>query len=114
MRYNLIQQEQETNSQKKAHGSRNESQLAICPLMSMDGIKRDQTEAATITPDANPRNAFWTLGFNAFFRKNTQAAPAVVPIKGIMIPANILLISIHLCHFLSPNPPFYRNPLSFR
>ena len=88
--------------------------LPMCPLMSMDGIKRDQTEAATITPDANPRNAFWTLGFNAFFRKNTQAAPAVVPIKGIMIPANIPLISIHLCHLLSPGPLFYRNPLSFR
>ena len=34
--------------------------------------------------------------------------------KGIMIPAKILLISMHLCHFLSPGPPFYRNPLSFR
>ena len=27
-------------------------------LMFMDGIRRDHTDAATMTPDAKPRNAF--------------------------------------------------------
>ena len=30
----------------------------------IDGIKSDQTDAATITPDANPKSVFWMIGFN--------------------------------------------------
>ena len=58
-------------------------------LISMAGIRRDHTEAATMTPEAKPRRAFCTLGLKACLKKNTQEAPAAVPIKGIIIPMNI-------------------------
>ena len=54
--------------------------------MSMAGIRSDQTEAATITPDAKPRSVFCTFSFSASLRRNTQAAPAVVPMNGINSP----------------------------
>ena len=49
-------------------------------------------DAATITPTANPESAFLTLTFNSFFKKNTQAAPAVVPTNGIRRPVIIVLM----------------------
>ena len=55
----------------------------------IDGIKSDQTDAATITPDANPKSVFWMIGFNSFFKKKTQAAPAVVPTNGIKTPRSV-------------------------
>ena len=69
----------------------------IPPDMSMAGISRDHTEAATITPEANPSRHFWIPGFNSPFTKNTQAAPRVVPRKGINSPTHIsipLLLSV--------------------
>ena len=67
-------------------------------LISIAGIRRDHTEAATITPEAKPRNAFCTPGFNSPRRKNTQALPAVVPIKGISIPVKISICYLMLLH----------------
>ena len=58
---------------------------------SMDGISRDQTEAATMTPEAKPRSAFCTFAPSSFFRKNTQAAPRVVPKNGIISPKNTVI-----------------------
>ena len=63
--------------------------LPIESDISIAGIRSDQTDAATITPDANPSNAFCTSGFKSFFKKNTQAAPSVVPKKGINNPIAI-------------------------
>lgn len=54
--------------------------------MSMDGMSNDHTEAAIITPEANPNSAFSTLLFILFFITNTMAAPRVVPINGTIIP----------------------------
>ena len=45
------------------------------PLCSMDGIKRDQTEAAIITPDANHRNARFMVSLMAPRKQKTTAAP---------------------------------------
>ena len=63
---------------------------AICPCspaISMAGIKSDQTEAAIITPEANPRRSFSI--FLCIPRiKNTMADPRVVPAKGINNPAS--------------------------
>ncbi len=67
----------------------------------MAGIKRLQTEAATITPAANPVSALCTLLPNVFFIKKTQAEPAVVPIKGIKSPINTLLSNITIAFFLA-------------
>ena len=65
--------------------------LPIDPLISIAGIRRDHTEAATITPAANPSSDFWINGFNSFFTKNTQTAPRVVPIKGMISPKNTVI-----------------------
>lgn len=54
--------------------------------ISMAGIKSDQMLAATITPAAKPDKDFWTFGLISSFMKKTQAAPKVVPMKGINMP----------------------------
>ncbi|MPM65858.1 hypothetical protein SDC9_112762 [bioreactor metagenome] len=54
----------------------------------MAGMSRLQTEAATITPEAKPVRARWTGSLMPFFMKNTQAAPAAVPKKGMRSPKN--------------------------
>ena len=53
-------------------------------LISIDGMRRDHTEAATITPDANPSRAFWTGAGISFLMKNTNADPRAVPRNGII------------------------------
>ena len=52
--------------------------------ISMDGIKRDHTEAAIITPEAKPSNNFLTRLPSPFFNKKTIAAPNAVPAKGMV------------------------------
>ena len=52
------------------------------PLISIDGINNDQTDAATMTPEANPNNIFCTSAGICRFSRNTQAAPNAVPAKG--------------------------------
>ena len=52
--------------------------------ISMDGMISDHTEAATITPEANPRRTFCTRGGISRFMKNTKADPRAVPRKGII------------------------------
>ena len=68
------------------------------PLCSMDGIRRDQTEAAIITPEANPRNARFMVSLTAPRKQKTTAAPKdviknVKPVPtvlpGIFIPAKV-------------------------
>jgi hypothetical protein len=49
-------------------------------------MRRLQTDAATMTPAANPVSARWTVLERSFFMKNTQAAPSEVPANGISRP----------------------------
>jgi len=74
---------------------------------SMAGINKLQIDAATITPAAKPARARCTRSPRDFFIKNTQAAPSVVPKKGIMIPkkVSICLTAFALQHYL-----FFLNP----
>ena len=53
---------------------------------SIAGINRLHIDAATITPAAKPASERCTKSPRDFFIKNTQAAPSVVPKKGIIIP----------------------------
>ena len=46
--------------------------------MSMAGINSDQTDAAIITPAANPRNTRCMAGLMSFRKKNTMPAPRIV------------------------------------
>ena len=62
---------------------------AHCPMAaerSIAGIRRLQTEAAAITPAANPVNDLCTEAFSLFLINNTQDAPNMVPKNGIRIP----------------------------
>ena len=43
------------------------------------GISSDHTDAATITPEANPNSNFCTLDDILSFMKKTNAAPSMVP-----------------------------------
>ena len=43
--------------------------------ISIAGIRSDHTEAAIITPAANPSNNFCIIGLISFFNKNTKAEP---------------------------------------
>ena len=52
----------------------------------MLGSSNDQTEAATITPEANPSRVFCTRGFISCFIVKTKAEPKTVPSTGISNP----------------------------
>lgn len=55
----------------------------ILPDCSIAGISKLQTEAAVITPAANPVSALCSRELSAFLIKSTQAEPNVVPKNGI-------------------------------
>ena len=58
---------------------------AIVPdasAISMAGSSSEKKAAAIITPEAKPKSAFSKRGFIAPRRKNTSAAPKVVPSRG--------------------------------
>ena len=65
----------------------------------MAGIIRLQIDAATITPAANPVKILCMLRLILPLRKKTQAAPAVVPRKGMRIALNAFTASI-----MAPTP----------
>ena len=65
--------------------------------MPIAGINRDHTEAAIITPEANPRSIFSSFLFISRLIQNTIAEPSVVPAKGINNPS---------ASCISPFPPF--------
>ena len=67
--------------------------------ISIDGIRSDQTDAAIITPAANPSNNFSNFGAICFFKKNTIAAPIEVPKKGIANIINSFIILYAPFHF---------------
>ena len=69
-------------------------------------------DAATITPAAKPARERCIKSLSVFFIKNTQAAPNVVPKKGIMIPrkVSICLTAFALQYYLfrlNPAPSRY-------
>ena len=74
------------------------ARLSAC---SIAGRRRLHTEAAVITPAANPARARRTPSRSFVFRKNTHAAPSVVPRKGIRIPGIVSFIRV----FLDPRLP---------
>jgi len=58
--------------------------MAVLPLpISIEGINSDHTDAATITPEAKPSNAFCSSAGISFLITNTNAEPRIVPSRGI-------------------------------
>ena len=67
--------------------------LPLSTPISIAGISSDHTDAATITPDAKPNNAFCKLTDISSFMKNTKAEPSIVPNSGISSPmVNVVII----------------------
>ena len=67
--------------------------LPLSASICIAGISSDQTDAATITPDAKPRSDFCTHGEISSFMKKTNAAPSIVPSSGISSPIiNVVVI----------------------
>ena len=66
--------------------------------LSIAGISKLQTEAATITPAAKPVSERCTASLSAFFIKNTHAAPSAVPRNGIRIPQNVCIRQLPFCY----------------
>ena len=61
-------------------------------------MSSDQTEAATITPEANPNRAFCNrAGISSFIRK-TNPDPSIVPNKGIKRPIIFTIWSFTMYH----------------
>ena len=65
-------------------------------------MSSDHTEAATITPEANPSSAFCSLTGISPFIRNTKAEPSIVPSSGISNPivsvvVVIIIYSYQLC-----------------
>lgn len=54
--------------------------------ISMAGMSSDQTDAATITPEANPNSDFCKRSDISPFIRKTNAAPSIVPNRGISNP----------------------------
>ena len=63
----------------------------------MAGIINDHTDAATITPDANPNMNFCIHAGMSRFMRNTKAAPNAVPSNGIRSVAKIGSVISFLC-----------------
>ena len=62
--------------------------------ISMAGIRSDQTDAATITPEAKPNKVFCSRIDISPRMKNTKAEPSIVPRNGMRRPANCIILSL--------------------
>ena len=62
--------------------------------ISIAGISNDQTEAATITPEAKPSSAFCSLTDISPFIIKTKADPSMVPSKGMSNPITSMVMTI--------------------
>ena len=60
--------------------------LPLSASISIAGMSNDQTDAATITPEAKPNSVFCTRGDKPSFMKKTNAAPSMVPKRGMSKP----------------------------
>ncbi len=57
-------------------------------------MSSDQTEAATITPEANPKRAFCRRAGMSCFMKKTNGEPSMVPKSGMRRPIMPVAICI--------------------
>lgn len=76
---------------KKPEAAGNHEKAPMLFEDSIEGIRSDHTEAATITPEANPKRIFSSLAFNSFFKKKTVAEPKRVPKNGMESKINIFI-----------------------
>ena len=82
VRSDVDEKKKETHTGQKSDSGRYDRFVPSSLQSSILGMSKDHTDAATITPEANPNRAFCTIVGIDFLNKKTQAAPAVVPAKG--------------------------------
>ena len=70
----------------------NTDQAPLSTPISMAGINSDHTDAATITPDAKPSNNFCSRGDISSRMKKTNAAPSMVPQRGMSRPITSVIM----------------------
>ena len=64
----------------------------LSAFISIAGMSKDHTEAATITPEAKPNNDFCNRADISSFIMNTKAEPSIVPNNGIRSPMIIVVV----------------------
>ena len=79
------------NTVKTLDYSYDRNTFSCSDAISIEGIKSDHTDAATMTPAANPINIFSIFLLILFLIKNTIADPSKVPMNGIITPAATLI-----------------------
>ena len=72
---------------------------APCPI-SIAGMISDHTDAATITPEANPSRTFCSSAGISRFMKNTKAEPRAVPRNGMINAIKTGLIYLQIIYSL--------------
>ena len=66
-------------------------------------MSSDHTDAATITPEAKPSNVFCKRGDISSFIRKTNAAPSMVPNRGMSNPKiNVIFYSCSNSQFCVP------------
>ncbi len=68
--------------------------LPLSASISIAGISSDHTDAATITPEANPSSDFCTRSGILSFMKNTNAEPSMVHSRGMSSPITSVVIVV--------------------
>lgn len=95
VRYELVDEYEKCPAEKKpmtAGRKLNEPYVSSAP--SMDGMSSDQTDAATMTPEAKPKNSVLSLPESSPLKMNTSAAPAVVAMKMIQKPSTVIAVVV--------------------
>ena len=86
VRGEFVECQQKEDAQQNPQAAGSTDQAPMASSISMAGISSDHTEAATITPEANPNSVFCTRGDKSSFMKKTNAAPSMVPNRGMSKP----------------------------
>lgn len=92
VRYDVIEQYQEQTAQQKPMSAGTKFHLPQLSAPSMDGMMSDHTDAATMIPDAKPRNSVFTLSDISLLKNQTIALPAVVARKMTKNPKIIIAV----------------------
>ena len=95
VRYELVDEHEKCPAEQKpitAGKKLNDPYVSSAP--SMDGMSSDHTDAATMTPEANPKNSVLSLPDISPLKKNTSAAPAVVAMKMIQKPSTVIAVVV--------------------
>lgn len=82
----LSRKSRKNTPSKNPAAAGSQANLPKCSDISMDGMSKDQTDAAIMTPAEKPKRKFCKDGFGSFLISSTEIAPADVPMNGMSMP----------------------------